>query len=282
MDSGGTGNTPGQEEAAPDGRGEREPGGLRRAGSGGGGERGGERRESSDPGLSGEVRDPSPGPQGPEGESSRLEEEAWDTALAQALHKAREAGRLPGCLERLAARRLFPPQDWRDLLRRFLHRAAKNDFSWVRPNRRHLHAGLYLPGLENLELAEIAVAVDVSGSITQPEMDRFAAELSSVLEEFDTPLTVFTCDAALTSRRSLSRQDLPLDFAAAGGGGTSFRPPFQDLEAEGRAPACLVYFTDLESDEFPQDPGYPVLWVTPGPRPGRPPFGEVLAMEERP
>lgn len=280
VDNGGTGDVPGMDEAAPDGQGEQGQGEQRRAGSGPSGERGTEReKKNSDPGMSGEVRDPSPGSRASEGESRRLEEEAWNTALAQALHKAREAGRLPGCLERLTRKSLFPAQDWRDLLRRFLHRAARNDFSWVRPNRRHLHAGLYLPGLENLELAEIAVAVDVSGSITQQEMDRFAAELSSVLEEFDAPLTVFTCDAALTSSRRLSRQDLPLDFTAAGGGGTSFRPPFQSLEQEGRAPACLVYFTDMECDDYPEDPGYPVLWVAPGPAPERPPFGEVLVME---
>jgi predicted metal-dependent peptidase len=252
------------------------------AGSGETRSKGEESAESSDPGMSGEVRDPEQGNRAPEGASRQIQELAWESAVAQALHKARECGQLPGCLERLLADRLFPTLGWREILRRFLARAARNDFSWVRPNRRHLHAGLHLPGLENLELAEIAVAVDVSGSITQPELERFAAELSALLEEFDSAITVLTCDAAVTSCRRLSRADLPLDFTATGGGGTSFRPPFRLLEEEGVQPACLVYFTDMACDSYPCDPGFPVLWVTPGQDFQPPPFGEVVRMEQRP
>lgn len=280
---GGPGDSgPGDEQPQSSGQSQGEEGDQLRAAAGGESQdTGHERTESSDPGMSGEVRDSSLGSRAPEGESDDLEELAWNSALAQALHKARECGALPGCLERLASGRLFPALSWRELLRRFLSRAAKNDFSWVRPNRRHVHSGLYLPGLDSLELAEIAVAVDVSGSIAQPELERFASELSAVLEEFTTEIIVLTCDAALTSSRRLSSMDLPLDFTAAGGGGTSFRPPFQRLEEEGAAPACLVYFTDLACDAYPPDPGYPVLWVTPNRDFQHPPFGEVVHMEER-
>lgn len=251
----------------------------------GGGEtrsKGEESAQSSDPGMSGEVRDPDQGSQAPEGASHRMQELAWNTAVAQALHKARECGQLPGCLERLLADRFFPTLGWRELLRRFLSRAARSDFSWVRPNRRHLHAGLHLPGLENLELAEIAVVVDVSGSISPKEMECFATELSAVLEEFDSAITVLACDATVRSCQRLSRADLPLRFTVAGGGGTSFRPPFRLLEEEGVNPACLVYFTDMACDSYPDDPGFPVLWVTPGQDFQPPPFGEVVRMEQRP
>lgn len=236
-----------------------------------------------DPGMSGEVRDVSPELDSPEGaDDLGREEDSWRMALAQALNKAREAGELPGGLERLVAEALSPTLSWRELLRRFLSDAAKNDFSWVRPDRRHLHAGLYLPSLYNEELAHVAVAVDVSGSITQAEMDSFTAELSAVLEEFDSELTVFTCDAALSSRQRLARWDLPLDFRVNGGGGTDFRPPFAQLHEEGVSPACLIYFTDLECDRFPEEPDYPVLWISPD-RESRdhapPPFGDVVIME---
>ncbi|MFO7596170.1 MAG: VWA-like domain-containing protein, partial [Desulfocurvibacter africanus] len=210
----------------------------------------------------------------------KLEEQSWQAALAQAVHKARECGELPGSLERLAGELLSPALNWRDLLRRFLAGSARNDFSWVRPNRRYLHAGLYLPGLENEALAEVAVAVDVSGSITQAELDLFATELLAILEEFDTTLTVLTCDAALTSQKHVARWDLALEFRAKGGGGTDFRPPFEQLREDGVAPACLIYFTDLECASFPDEPEYPVQWVTPNPDHAPPPFGETVIMEQ--
>jgi len=238
--------------------------------------------EGLDPGMSGEVKDApiNLDETANADDALRQEEESWRMSLADALHKGREAGELPGGLERLFGELVSPALSWREILRRFLEHAAKNDFSWVVPDRRHLHAGLYLPSLHNNELAEVAVAVDVSGSITQQAMDAFAAELSAVLEEFDTSLTVFTCDAALTTEKRLCTWDLPLDFTVTGGGGTDFRPPFERLGQQGVHPACLIYFTDLESDRFPQDPGFPVLWVTPGLEHTLPPFGEVVVMEQ--
>lgn len=241
---------------------------------------GGQEDENNDPGMSGEVRDTPLLVEGSDGEDElRREEEDWKTSLSQAVNKAREAGDLPGGLERLVGEILSPSLNWRELLSRFLAEAAKNDFTWVRPNRRRLQDGLYLPGLHSEELARVAIAVDVSGSIEQAELDAFASELSILLEEYDSALTVFTCDAAVTSMQQLGRWDLPLDFRAAGGGGTSFRPPFERLEQECVSPACLIYFTDMQSLSFPEEPAYPVMWVTPNLEYAPPSFGEVVIME---
>lgn len=255
--------------------------GPQAAGGGQGGPDPAEPGQGGDPGMSGEVRD-APGPPPGEadgGDAMERERESWRTALAQALHKARQCGELPGGLERLLGEARGRTLGWRELLRRFLDGTARSDFSWVRPNRRLLHAGLYLPGLDSRELDGLAVAVDVSGSILQAELDAFAAELGAVLEEFDTTLTLLTCDAALTRQERLGRADLPLEFTARGGGGTDFRPPFERLRDDGARPCCLIYFTDLECARFPEEPDYPVLWVTPNAGHTPPPFGEVLLME---
>lgn len=264
-----------QGDGDPDGQGD---GAGQAAGSDDGDD---ERRDNTDPdpGMTGEVRDAPDPADGDGADSGDDGPDAWRSAAAQALHKAREHGDLPGSLERLLGREAGPSIHWRELLRRFLDLAARNDFSWMRPNRRFLNSGLYLPALDNLELAEVAVAVDVSGSVTQAELDAFASELSAVLEEFDAPLTVFTCDAAVTRQERLCRWDLPLEFRAHGGGGTDFRPPFERLDICGACPACMIYFTDLECSAFPPEPAYPVLWVTTNPGHARPPFGEVLVMD---
>ena len=253
--------------------------GLRPA-QGGGGPSGGA-GDNTDPGMSGEVRDAPAQTLGADGDQGGPDQDdEWRMAVAQAAREARESGTLPGGLERLIGATLAPRLGWRDLLRRFLTSATRDDFSWVRPNRRYLHAGLYLPGLDSLKLAPLAVAVDVSGSIEQPLLDAFAAEVSAVLEEFDTDLDVLTCDMSLTSRQTLGRQDLPLTLLATGGGGTDFRPPFQILERDGVSPACLVYFSDMQCSRYPEEPEYPVLWVCPREPQSPPPFGEVVIMEQ--
>ncbi|MCK9239915.1 MAG: hypothetical protein M0P34_06005 [Desulfocurvus sp.] len=62
--------------------------------------------QGGDPGMSGEVRDaPAPPPGGADSaQALERERESWRTSLAQALHKARQCGGLPGGLERLLGR----------------------------------------------------------------------------------------------------------------------------------------------------------------------------------
>ncbi len=256
------------------------------AGSGGEAEDQAEDQADNDPGLCGEVRDAAePGDGNPDADNSarlRQEEDNWRIALSQAMQQSQLAGDLPGCIQRLCSELLTPALPWSELLRRFLSDAARNDFSWVQPNRRYLHAGIYLPGLHNDELGQVAIAVDTSGSITQSELDTFSTELSAILEEFDSLLHVYTCDAEVTESYGLTSADLPLEFTATGGGGTDFRPPFEKLEQESIAPHCLIYFTDLQCNRYPEEPDYPVLWVTPRDAFPLPPFGETIVLEEQP
>lgn len=275
-EGGGGSSGPGGQDFGGD-AGQDEPSGPGQQSKSGGGA-GGKDGDNADPGRSGEVRDAPVKSQG-SGDDSPGAEDQWRMNVAQAMRAAREAGNLPGSVERIFSEMLTPRLGWRELLARFVAHCARSDFSWVRPNRRYLHAGLYLPGLDSQELSNVAVAVDVSGSIEQSHLDAFSAEIFSLLEEFDTELILLTCDAALTSSRHLSRQDMPLQLVAKGGGGTDFRPPFLALEQEGIVPSCLVYFTDMQCTRYPEDPGYPVLWIAAREVQFSPPFGEVVNME---
>jgi hypothetical protein len=44
------------------------------------------------------------------------------------------------------------------------------DYSWTRPNRRHVWTGLYLPGIVCEGVGEICIAVDCSGSINARQL----------------------------------------------------------------------------------------------------------------
>jgi predicted metal-dependent peptidase len=81
---------------------------------------------------------------------------------------------------------------------------------------------------------------------------------------------LLACDAALTA-------DGPWVFEPwesftyperlQGGGGTDFRPVFDWLVRQDRAPDALIYFTDAEGT-FPRaEPGFPVIWLVKGRHP---------------
>ncbi|WP_310598655.1 DUF2201 family putative metallopeptidase [Desulfobulbus sp.] len=230
---------------------------------------------SFDPGFAGEVRD-DPGEHGP---GNPLQQIDWERAMVQAALNARDAGLLPAGLERLVTGAAAPRLSWRDLLQRFILRNARSDYSWVRPNRRHLHHQLYLPSLANHQLGEIVLAVDTSGSIDEEQLQRFAAEAGTVLEQCPATVHLLYCDLAIVRRELFQPHEPSILLKPKGGGGTDYRPVFTLIEREGIQPDCLIYLTDLECDLFPARwPAYPVLWLKAGDGGMTPPFGEVVPL----
>jgi predicted metal-dependent peptidase len=230
-----------------------------------------------DPGKCGGVEDSKDedGNTASESDKSMVEQE-WKVALAQAAQQAKAMGQLPSSIERSVADMLEPVLDWRELLRRFVDTAAKNDYSWSPPNRRYAYLGVYLPSLRSQELKNITMVLDTSASITQDNLRSFASELRSIVEDYRANATVMYCDSKVAGVEYFDSNDT-LDLHPKGGGGTDFCPPFEKIERDGECPACLIYQTDGKCYSFPATPPYPVLWVlTEKNLSFNPPFGEVL------
>ncbi|QAZ67713.1 vWA domain-containing protein [Solidesulfovibrio carbinolicus] len=227
----------------------------------------------------GEVRDH------PDLDGQRRESEHRDLTdkLRQDVNQSRRAasamGNMPAGLDRLLAELASPRLDWAALLRRFILARAVSDYSWSPPSRRHIHLGLYLPSPRSMTLGEVALVLDTSGSVDEELLAAFCAELGSILSACEARLHVYACDAAVGEATVYSRADPPLHLSPPGGGGTDYRPAFAKVEADGLRPACLLYFTDLQCDRFPEEPAYPVLWIVPKTAKERPPFGDVVQLD---
>ena len=174
---------------------------------------------------------------------------------------------------------LQPKADWRELLRQFMDQIAKTDYSWTPPNRRYVHQGLYLPSMRSEQLPPIVVAIDTSGSVGQDDLDQFAAELRDILEEARPEfLHVVYCDTSVRSVQTFQPDD-DIELKVAGGGGTSFIPPFEWVEENDVDPVCMIYLTDLRSSRFPDEPAYPTMWGVYGGNKTETPFGEVVEID---
>lgn len=230
---------------------------------------------SPDPGGCGGVEEPGDGSQADKSESQAQ----WDVATAQAAQASKSRGSLPGSLARVVEEMLEPKVDWREVLREFVSRQARNDYAWTPPNRRFLWQGLYLPGLRSEELGEVVVAVDTSGSIGQPMLDLFAGELEGILAAYNCKITIVYHDHAIQHIQYWSAQDGPLVLEPKGGGGTSHIPVFDWVRENAGDSPCLVCLTDLYT-VFPQAaPQIPTLWAVVGNKAGRPPFGQKVEVE---
>jgi predicted metal-dependent peptidase len=224
-----------------------------------------------DPGGCGAIRDAGDG----SAAQQKASEARWQVAVAQAarIAEARGKGDLPGGLARAVAEILQPSVPWREVLREFLTRTARNDYGWHRPNRRSVARRLYLPLLAGESLGEVVVAVDTSGSIGQEKLDRFAAEVQGILDAYDVHLTVLYHDTEVSEIQEWSPADSPIKLRPIGGGGTSHECVFEWVEEHGVDPNYAICLTDLYTTFPPISPPYPVLWAVVGGCHSEPPFG---------
>lgn len=237
-------------------------------------------QNGEDPGGCGAVRDaPSGNGKSPPTESeTRAQEAEWKMALAQAAHVAKQAGKLPADMERLVEELLEPQLPWKQILRRFMTEKAKDDFSWLRPDRRFVSNGLYLPSRQSEGSGEMVVVIDTSGSIGQKELIEFGSELAGIIADVKPTKTyVIYCDAAVQKVDEFS-PDETLTLEMMGGGGTDFRPPFDYLDGRSLDPKAVVYLTDgygaFPDDEF----RVPTMWVINNEQ-VIPPWGEHLILQ---
>lgn len=200
----------------------------------------------------------------------------WKVAVAQAANEAQKRGNLPANMQRFVDSLVAPKVPWREVLQRFINQVSKDDYTWVRPNRRFVASGLYTPSMYSERMGPITVAIDTSGSIDQPTLNAFGAEVRAITSQArPEKVTVIYCDAQVNHIDEFGPDD-ELHFDMHGGGGTDFRPPFEHIKESGESPVAFVYLTDMYGS-FPESADFPVLWCATSDVQG--PFGETVRLE---
>jgi len=146
----------------------------------------------------------------------------------------------------------------------------------------------WAPGLSHARrVPRLVLVLDVSGSIDEALLARFAAELAALTRRLAAPMTVVVGDDAVRAVHTLAPGRLGLkdlrawtaEAGVAGGGGTDFTPLLE--EASRHRPDLSVVLTDLEGPAHHRPPG--ALWwaVPPGADEAAlaaAPFGRVLRL----
>lgn len=230
---------------------------------------------SAEPGF-GEVLDAVDDNGAPASEADKSQQQReWAVAAQQAANAAKSCGHSPLGVDRVLEGSLRSEQDWRAILRDFVAATTPSDYRFCPPNRRYVHAGIYLPSIHKEGTGPIVIAVDTSGSIGAEELNQFAAEITAIAEDAQPEaIHVVYCDAKVQSTQELEPSET-VALTPKGGGGTDFRPVFEWVDGQDLNPACLIYLTDLCCNRYPPTlPPYPVLWVTDSRRIAQ--FGETV------
>jgi predicted metal-dependent peptidase len=199
--------------------------------------------------------------------------------VLKARAQCRNAGDIPGDVKKILDKMLKPKIDWKTQLQKYLTDILDYDYSWTRRNRRYLDC--YLPGRvpDEGRLAHLAFFLDVSGSISEAELNRFNTEIKYIQEQLiPEKLTLIQFDTRIQNIQEYKEGDVFEKLEMIGGGGTSFRPVHQWIEKN--RPTAAVIFTDLYA--APMDvlqSKTPVIWIVVN-SDLTPPFGKEIHIEE--
>ena len=120
--------------------------------------------------------------------------------------------------------------------------------------------------------AEIAVAIDISGSISDEEFKQAIKEVLTIVKSHNQEITIIECDKEI-KRTYKVKSPKDIKERVASGGGTKFLPVFE--YANNKKINLLIYFTEGKGEEKLEikPRGYKTLWVISG-------RGEKLSLQE--
>jgi len=196
---------------------------------------------------------------------------------------AASAGNAPAAIKRLIKDLTESKVDWREVLRQNIQSIVRNDYSFQRYNRKSAHSGAVLPGLNNDETVEVAVAIDMSGSISEKEARAFLSEVKGIMDQYaDYKIYLFSYDTEVYNPVTITSDTAHEfeEYVPVGGGGTDFDCIYEHLKDVGIVPKKLINFTDgypcgSWGDEFYCD----TLFVVKGSN-NVSPFGETVQYDK--
>ena len=167
-------------------------------------------------------------------------------AMIQA-SQAAGAGNTPAGVNRLIQELTEPKMNWRQLLRQQIQSTIRSDYTFSRPNRKGWHMGAVLPGMNFAETIDIAVGIDMSGSISNAQGSDFLSEIKGIMEEFkDYQIKIWCFDTKVYNEQDFSADggtDIS-EYSVVGGGGNDFDANWIYMKDQGITPKKFIMFTD--------------------------------------
>ena len=198
--------------------------------------------------------------------------------------QAAGAGNVPASVARMIKDLTEPKMNWREILRQQIQSTIKNDFSFMRPNRKGWHMNAVLPGQQFQETIDICVAIDMSGSIGDEQAKDFLSEIKGIMEEYkDFKIKVWCFDTKVYNEQDFDGYTMDEfdEYEVMGGGGTEFDANWDYMKEHDINPKKFIMFTDgypwgSWGDELYCD----TVFIIHGNNTIVPPFGEYAYYEE--
>lgn len=179
--------------------------------------------------------------------------------VQQAYMSAKAEGKLPGLLGEFAAKTVESKTPWFELLERWMLDRAKTEQSWARPNRRY-SPSWYLPTNDHFgRLGEIAVVIDISGSVSEREIDHYNGHIKRIVEQCrPSKVHLLYTDTQVQKHEEYDNPS-EVEIRFYSGGGTNMPAAFEFMERNDVRPDVVTVLTDGYTG-FGKEEEYPVIW----------------------
>lgn len=207
----------------------------------------------------------------PADENGEVNDEKFDPSVPQRWAMDANAkcsgdmrGTVPAGMKRRIEEWLNPPLPWYRLLQAYM-KLTPSEFSWAPGDIRFPDP---MPWISEVpDLTYVTFGFDTSGSMSQEEIAGSVENARSILRGFPSMKgRAYFWDAAVHDKMDLEEFEGVYEKGVGGGGGTSIRPQFLEIEEDGITPKTSVHvcFTDGYVDWNSVDPDkleFDVLWV---------------------
>ena len=193
------------------------------------------------------------------------------------------AGKTPAGIQRLIKNWTEPKMDWRQLVQQEIQSIVRNDYSFQRVNRKSMHSGAILPGMKEATTIDVAISIDMSGSIGEEDATAFLSEIKGIMDQYeDYRINLWCFDTDIYNWKTITHDESHEleEYEPQGGGGTDFEVNWTFMEENGIQPKKFIMFTD----------GYPcggwgnedycdTIFIVKGNEKAEAPFGQTVIYE---
>lgn len=206
-------------------------------------------------------------------ESAETDEKTFQDFTEKYIENSQK-GKIPKYLDTLLAslRNSRNEMPWNLYLKKLMGSVEGNKKKTVTRRSRRQPDRLDLRGELRSHKAKIAVALDISGSISDDEFNQAIKEVLYIVRNYNQEITILECDTEIRRVYKI-KSETDIKDRIAIRGGTKFTPVFE--YANKNKFNLLIYFTDGKGEDKLQTKpkGYKTLWVITG-------RGEKLSLQE--
>ncbi len=178
-------------------------------------------------------------------------EAKWLDKVSEAINVSRMKGDLPSGLERLVGELHKEQIDWKALLQKYIINMLPYDYTYARPHKKSVSIGEYMPDVLK-EKIDIAICIDVSGSIGKKELKDFLSEIIGMARAFQERINMrlITHENEVNNDWEIRNGNIEeiKKLEIKGGGGTSHIQPFNFIRDKIQDCKAVVFLTDGYSD----------------------------------